>query len=218
MFIWLKIVTFAASLVGCILFSTTAELSFWRYDFVDVQMESTMSVFSRAGGMTIRWVRGYQLRENARFKPPREFAMVSTGERIVPSSWRFSHSGGWVRCSTVMAFHFDVAVLDDIDGGGCMGSTQWDKGFQVAFPHWVPAVLLAAPVTFGAMRWRAGHQRLRAGCCRNCGYDLRATPDRCPECGQLSRALSPDSCDRDPRKLRPTHDHPAIESAAHRPA
>jgi hypothetical protein len=57
----------------------------------------------------------------------------------------------------------------------------------VVVPHWMllaPTVVL--PLVAGARalrrRWRA-RNRQRAGHCPVCGYDLRATPDRCPECG-----------------------------------
>ena len=50
---------------------------------------------------------------------------------------------------------------------------------------YVPVALLA-----GVWRWRHERRRLRrsrraAGQCVRCGYDLRETPARCPECGAV---------------------------------
>jgi hypothetical protein len=41
--------------------------------------------------------------------------------------------------------------------------------------------------------WRVSivinNRRLRDGLCSHCGYDLRATPDRCPECGKVAKKM-----------------------------
>jgi len=56
----------------------------------------------------------------------------------------------------------------------------------VGVPYWLLLLLFAvAPSIRVARGWR----RPLKGVCGTCGYDLRATPDRCPECGAVPREL-----------------------------
>ena len=65
----------------------------------------------------------------------------------------------------------------DIAGGG-----RW---CILWLPQWLPVVLLSIwparrlRTTIRRWQWR------RKGHCVECGYDLRATPERCPECGTV---------------------------------
>ena len=88
----------------------------------------------------------------------------------------------WLWDTTWYQFPSEKPTLAERLGFSFLHSLANDDGWEgyhgVSFPLWLPAAAFAAlPVArFLQRRHRAGH-------CTACGYDLRATPGRCPECG-----------------------------------
>jgi hypothetical protein len=52
-------------------------------------------------------------------------------------------------------------------------------------PFWLPTLLFGIPPLLMLRGMRRSTHRRALGLCPVCGYDLRATPNRCPECGTV---------------------------------
>lgn len=64
-----------------------------------------------------------------------------------------------------------------------------DLGLRLTLPHWF-VILFLMGTSFACLRV-SRRRRMPHGLCLSCGYDLRATPDRCPECGAAYKAADP---------------------------
>jgi hypothetical protein len=109
--------------------------------------------------------------EHARWEPAAPDEKLP--DRAGPEAWRRRGFG----------YRWDVRV----DGSG--PQVVRHRVLVVAFPHWVVIAVTAAPtvpVLVGSIRRR---RWLRRGKCGRCGYDLRESPARCPECGTPAEEL-----------------------------
>jgi hypothetical protein len=85
-------------------------------------------------------------------------------------------------------YHADPAVWADP-----RNEPPWrfDRGrdwYMYSVPVWLPAAIFFTLALVCARR--ALRRPVARGICPACGYDLRATPDRCPECGAAPAALA----------------------------
>ncbi|MDB5330124.1 MAG: hypothetical protein JWP03_1275 [Phycisphaerales bacterium] len=60
---------------------------------------------------------------------------------------------------------------------------------MISIPFWLLLMVAAGPLWWERLKSRARARRTRSGRCPACGYDLRATPDQCPECGTTRAVL-----------------------------
>jgi hypothetical protein len=75
--------------------------------------------------------------------------------------------------------------------GFALRTSSWGKWWVVTVPTWcVATATLVLPGVEVARRVRK-RRRAAGATCAACGYDLCATPDRCPECGAASAGESP---------------------------
>jgi len=124
----------------------------------------------------------------------------------VKDKWEYVSPGGWSTLTisragrvdflySYTAPHGDVGWTHIRGSPDSLGGTDYGTRFlglgtgltpglsrYVNVPYWALIVITALPVLALARReWN--RRRVRAGRCTACGYDLRASPDRCPECG-----------------------------------
>ena len=63
--------------------------------------------------------------------------------------------------------------------------------FSLTLPWWYLSVLFGLPPGIWVTRRLVKRRWPLRGHCVRCGYDLRATPDRCPECGTTTSPAPP---------------------------
>jgi hypothetical protein len=158
-------------------------------------------------GTAALWVRSYQRWESVEFARRYQLSSVLGGVHYRGYSgdngmlfWAYSapiptgflwDSGEqyWLAVRRRAAWGFIFARGDQTSFYGNRLGPLPPSYIAVRIPYWAilaAAAFLPGVQTLAGLRRKIGRRRRRVeGCCNTCGYDLRATPERCPECGTV---------------------------------
>jgi hypothetical protein len=145
-------------------------------------------------GTVILWVRGLYRYDVWQLSGPTRFIHLASGDAYLTLAFGYGlpmHSPP--RYYSYGPVSFSAAAIDSGsyhgDRDGLMDSlterrtSPLRSGIMVEASNWAIATALAVLPALWGLRQRRLRRTKQLGLCANCGYDLRATPDRCPECG-----------------------------------
>lgn len=162
---------FLASIVMCIkTFSTTMEL-YIRYSAIHNgwTREFSLTVESLGGGVGFHTENEYCPSFDNDVGGPYFHYQSRPAEGLYPVSGNpMWHWGGF-------NFAFDRSMPRDLP--------EHHSHYHVGIPYYAILAFLAGNLIMWMGLLRRRRKLLNMRICDNCGYDLRASPDRCPECG-----------------------------------
>jgi len=159
----------------------------------------------------IGWVRSYWSIDAVHWSDSQHFVSVlSSGGRINvhATDWqgKTAWTSGWTFTATSHANPASRPMWEtdpDIYGRRRLLGFEWSTDLSpwpsnqtvflsfylppytlIAVPYWAVVLLAMLPWLLPALRGHRRRARQRRGLCPVCGYDLRATPTACPECGR----------------------------------
>jgi hypothetical protein len=157
---------------------------------------------------TVLWIRGRSVTDFVGWSGSERCVGILTGDgrarlqfiddASVSPGWEFHigdvlrpgrYGSTWdsdLRGADFLGGRWGVAYSIGMTGPGPFrhGGRAWRSLY---IPHWLSTLLTAVPAMLAlTLRFRR-KRKILAGHCPTCGYDLRATPDRCPECGTVTK-------------------------------
>ena len=118
----------------------------------------------------------------------------------VSLSWGGGYrDGNYIQHYSLAGIRFSKATESAPAYGSSTEDRTGDPGlefYDLTMPLWLlMGALLVLPLWWTGARCR--RRSSPPGLCQTCGYDLRASPDRCPECGSLT-ARAPQMANNNP--------------------
>jgi hypothetical protein len=177
---WLLNGLLVASLLLC-----PATAGLWVYSELHSTFWTYTSELDLQGLLTRRYLGSSQgrLTGYSHIALPNNYDHLKNG--VFKPGYRWFFQGKLFPDTRSWSFHFDSDF--DFYTVGFLGF-YWKHQFdpmaltdirELALPYWfLFAISLVLPI-----RWWLKARRTLPGCCTVCGYDLRASKDRCPECG-----------------------------------